>query len=83
MDQEISNVQALVAHQQGREDRTDKKKGRRLNLLRPRLEAPAPNLPERQPLELHLQPKLNRPRTTAADDGVRGGNVGCKPITAE
>src|SRR5579864_5528131 len=31
--------------------------------------------PERRPLELHLQPKLNRPRTTAADDGVRGGNI--------
>src|SRR5579864_3484109 len=40
----ISNVQALVVHRQGREERTDKKKGRRLNLLRPRLEAPAPNL---------------------------------------
>jgi len=83
MDQEISNVQALVAHQQGREERTDKKKGRRLNPLRPRLEAQPQIYRERQPLELHLQPKLNRPRTTAADDGVRGGNVGCKPIAAE
>jgi len=81
MDQE--NVQAPVVHRQGREDRTDKKKGRRLNLLRPRLEAQPRIYPERQPLELHLQPKLNRPRTTAADDGVRGGNVGCKPIAAE
>jgi hypothetical protein len=70
-------------HRSFTEDRTDKKKGRRLNLLRPRLEARPRIYPERQPLELHLQPKLNRPRATAADDGVRGGNVGCKPIATE
>jgi hypothetical protein len=74
---EQENVQAPVVHRQGREDRTDKKKGRRLNSCAPELKPQARISPERRPLELHLQAKLNRPRTTAADHRIRGCDIGC------